>query len=70
MTRQLVDLPTTIEMLEKTVEELKSGSISIEQGEDRIRLKPAEHVRLKVRGKTTYKNESVSINLSWPIVSS
>ena len=70
VTRQLLDLPATIELLEKTIEDLKSGSISLEQGDDRLDLTPASHVRLKLRGKATHKNESVSINLSWPVTTS
>jgi len=70
VTRQLLDLPATIELLEKTIEEFKSGSISLEQGDDRLDLTPASHVRLKLRGKATHKNESVSINLSWPVTTS
>ncbi len=70
VTRQLLDLPATIELLERTLDDLKSGSLSLEQGDDRLDLTPASHVRLKVRGKSTHKNESVSINLSWPIATS
>jgi amphi-Trp domain-containing protein len=70
VTRQLLDLPATIELLEKTIEELKSGSISLGQGDDRMDLKPAAHVGVKLRGKATHKNESVSINLSWPVTTS
>ncbi len=69
VSRQLLDLPSTIELLEQTIEDLKAGAISLEQGEDCIQLTPASHVRLKVRGKSTPKNESVSINLSWPVSS-
>ena len=70
VTRQLLDLPATIELLEKTIDDLKSGSLSLEQGDNRLDLTPAPHVRLKLRGKTTHKNESVSINLSWPVATS
>ena len=68
--RKLLDLPRTIELLEKTIADLKTGTVTVEAGQDRMDLTPAANVQLKLRSKTTYKNESVSINLSWPVASS
>ena len=68
--RQYLDLHTTIEMLEKAVEDLKAGAISLEQGAERIHLAPPNQVRLKVSGKSTPKKESVSFNVSWPTATS
>jgi len=70
ITRQYLDLPTTIELLEKTVEDLKAGAISLEQGSESLHLTPPNHVRLKVTGKSTPKKESVSLSVSWPTATS
>ena len=68
--RKLLDLPRTIELLEKTIADLKTGTVTVEAGQDRMDLTPAENVQLKLRAKTTHKHESVSIQLSWPVASS
>ena len=70
VTRQYLDLPTTIELLQKTVEDLKAGAISLELGSESLHLTPPNHVRLKLSGKSTPKKESVSINVSWPTATS
>lgn len=65
--RQFLDLPATIELLEKTLEQLKAGSVSVEHGDDRMELEPASHLQLKLRAKKTHKKESFSFSISWPL---
>ena len=53
-------------LLEDIVAGLRSGSVTVEHGDQKVSITPSDVVSIRVRARQSVKNERLSIRLRWP----
>ncbi len=53
-------------ILEEIAAGLKSGSVTVEQGDQKLSITPSDVVSVRVRARQSKKNERLSIRVRWP----
>ena len=53
-------------ILEEIAAGLKSGTVTVEHGDQNLSITPSDVVSVKVRARQSQKNERLSIRLRWP----
>ena len=53
-------------LLEEIAAGLKSGSVTVEHGDQNVSITPSDVVNVRVRARQSEKNERLSIRVRWP----
>ncbi|MEE2685491.1 MAG: amphi-Trp domain-containing protein [Planctomycetota bacterium] len=53
-------------ILEEIAAGLKSGSVTVEHGDQNVSITPSDVVNVRVRARQSEKNERLSIRVRWP----
>jgi len=61
----VADLAKAVSYLEDVIRSLRSGSISVGNGSDKLVLNPHDQVKVKVEASQKPHKESISVRLSW-----
>ena len=61
----VADLARAVSYLEDVIKSLRSGSISVGNGSEKLVLKPQDQLKVKVEATQKPNKESISLRLSW-----
>ena len=53
-------------LLEEIAAGLKSGTVTVEHGDQNVSITPSDVVSVRVRARQSEKNERISIRVRWP----
>ena len=61
-----LDTAKVAAILEEIAAGLKSGSVTVEHGDQKLSIAPSDVVNVRVRARQSKKNERLSIRVRWP----
>ena len=64
--RSQLEIEKVAVLLEDIAAGLRSGSVTVEHGDQKVSITPSEVVSIRVRARQSEKNERLSIRLRWP----
>jgi amphi-Trp domain-containing protein len=64
--RSQLEVEKVAVLLEDIAAGLRSGSVTVEHGDQNVSITPSEVVSIRVRARQSEKNERLSIRLRWP----
>ena len=64
--RARLEMPQVTQIIEDILSGLKSGAISVDDGDQQLTLNPSGVVDCRVRARRKFKSESITIRVRWP----